>query len=283
MGLTEGSAEEIGLQLKYQQAVRSAAARLNRRQRWEDLAIRVAAVAVILLLWELGARQMNPLLFVPPSRIAQAAVYVVGSGELWKYLSISLKAFVIGVCGGTVAGIVVGVALARFRPLDLSLEPFMIALYSTPTVALIPLMMIWFGTGEKAKSVVIFLFALFPILLNTYQGVKSVDSRLLEVARSFRSTERALWLDVIIPASLPFIVAGMRLGIGRALVGMVISDLLLAVTGIGYLIVKYQMLFQVDRMFVPVVTLSLLGITLVQVLRWLETKVAPWQQHGRDE
>ncbi len=274
---------DAALELKERQAVQSAAARLRRRQRRKDLTIRVGGAAVIFLLWETLGRQMNPLLFTPPSQIARAAVYVVGSGELWKYLSVSLKVFAIGISFGTVAGIVMGVAMARFRALDLSLEPFMIALYSTPTVALVPLIIVWFGTGDKAKSVAIFLFALFPILLNTYQGVKSVDPRLLEVARSFRSGERALWLDVILPASLPFIVAGLRLGIGRGLVGMVISDLLLAVSGIGYLMVKYGQLIQIDRLFVPVVTLSLLGVTLVQLLRWIETRVAPWQQQGRDD
>ena len=274
---------EAALELKERQAVQLAAARLRQRQRWKDLAIRLGGVAVILLLWEGLGRQINPLLFTPPSQIARAAVYVVGSGDLWKYLSVSLKVFAIGITLGMVAGIVIGVAMARFRPLDLSLEPFMIALYSTPTVALIPLIIVWFGTGDKAKSVTIFLFALFPILFNTYQGVKNVDLRLLEVARSFRSSERALWLDVIIPGALPFIIAGLRLGIGRGLVGMVISDLLLAVSGIGYLMVRYGQLMQIDRLFVPVVTLSLLGVTLVQLLRWVETKVAPWQHQGRDD
>ncbi len=274
---------DAALELRERQAVQLAAAQLRQRQRWKDLAIRLGGVVVILLLWEGLGRQMNPLLFTPPSQIARAAVYVVGSGELWKYLSVSLKVFAIGITLGTIAGIVIGVAMARFRPLDLSLEPFMIALYSTPTVALIPLIIVWFGTGDKAKSVAIFLFALFPILLNTYQGVKGVDPRLLEVARSFRSSERALWLDVIIPAALPFIIAGLRLGIGRGLVGMVISDLLLAVSGIGYLMVRYGQLMQIDRLFVPVVTLSLLGVTLVQLLRWVEARVAPWQHQGRDD
>ncbi len=273
----------VALDLKDQQTVQMAAAHLRRRQRGKDSAIRIGAVATILVLWEIVGRTVNPLLFASPSRIAGAAVYVVGSGELWKYMSVSLKVFAIGVSLGTLVGVIVGIAMARFRLLDLSLEPLTIALYSTPAVALVPLLVVWFGTGDKAKSVVIFFFALFPILINTYQGVKNVDPRLLEVSRSFRSTERALWFDVIIPASLPFIVAGLRLGIGRALVGMVIADLYTAVSGIGYLIVKYAQLIQMDRQFVPVVMLSLLGVTLVQVLRWLEVKVAPWQQHGRDE
>jgi ABC-type nitrate/sulfonate/bicarbonate transport system permease component len=268
--------------LAQREAIHSAAARLRQRQRRQDLGVRIAAAVAILVIWEIAGRQINPLLFTPPSGIARAAVYVVGSGELWKYLRVSLKVFAIGTSLGTAVGIVLGIAMARLRLLDLSLEPFMIALYSTPMVALIPLLVLWLGFGDNAKSAVIFLFTLFPILLNTYQGVKSVDPKLLEVARSYRSSERALWYDVILPSSLPFMVAGVRLAIGRGLVGMVVADLYTAVSGIGYLIVRYAQNIQIDRLFVPVVVLSLLGVTLVQGLRWLETRVAPWQ-HVRDD
>ncbi len=262
--------------------VQVAADRLRRRQRRHDLVVRVVAAAVIILIWEVGGRAISPFLFAPPSRVAVAGVAMVRSGELWKYLSVSLRVFAVGLTLGTALGIVVGVATARVRLLDLSLEPFIIALYSTPMVALIPLVVIWAGFGDEAKVVVIFLFALFPILLNTYQGVKGVEPRLLEVARSFRSSERALWLDVIVPSALPFIIAGVRLALGRALVGMVIADLYTAVSGIGYLIVRYAQNLQIDRVLVPVVILSLMGVTLVQGLRWLEVKAAPWQ-HVRED
>ncbi len=274
---------DASVQLKQQHAVQAAAAQAKSRQSWQDWLIRLAAAGAILVAWEVVGRLVNPLLFAPPSAVARAAVAVIGSGELWLYLKVSLKVFAIGMILGSIVGIIVGVAMARMRLLDLSLEPFVIALYSTPMVALIPLLVIWLGFGDRAKSAVIFLFALFPVLLNTYQGVKSVEPRLLEVARSFRSSERALWLDVIIPSSLPFIVAGIRLALGRALVGMVVADLYTAVSGIGYLIARYAQTIQIDRLLVPVVTLSLLGVILVQGLRWLETRLAPWQHYGRDE
>jgi NitT/TauT family transport system permease protein len=247
------------------------------------MAVRVGAAVIVLGAWEFFGRQIDPLIFSPPSDIARAAVHVVGSGELWKYLSVSLKVFAIGMALATVVGILAGIAIARFRMLDLAAEPWVIALYSTPMVAVIPLIVVWVGFGDSAKATVIFLFAVFPILLNTYQGVKSVDPRLLEVARAFRSPERALWRDVVIPSSLPFIVAGLRLALGRALVGMIVADLYTAVSGVGYLIVRYAQTMQIDRLFVPVVTLALLGIVLVQGLRWLEMKLAPWQHHARDD
>jgi ABC-type nitrate/sulfonate/bicarbonate transport system permease component len=273
---------EMTAPLTQREAIHSAAARLQRGRRRQDLAIRIGAAFAILLIWEIVGRQINPLLFTPPSGIVRAAGYVVGSGELWKYLKVSLKVFAIGTGLGTIVGIALGIAMARIRILDLSLEPFMIALYSTPMVALIPLLVLWLGFGDSAKAAVIFMFTVFPILINTYQGVKSVDPKLLEVARAYRSSERALWFDVILPSSLPFVVAGVRLAIGRGLVGMVVADLYTAVSGVGYLIVRYAQNIQIDRLFVPVVVLSLLGITLVQGLRWLEIRVAPWQ-HVRED
>ncbi len=266
-----------------QLAVRAAAARLRRRQRLHDVAVRTVSVCVVLALWEVGGRAISPLLFAPPSRIIVAGVQMVASGELWPYLALSFRVAAIGMGLGTVVGIAAGVAIARVRLLDLSLEPFVIALYATPMVALIPLVVIWAGFGDTAKIVVIFLFAVFPILLNTYQGVRGVDLHLLEVARSFRSSERALWADVILPSALPFIVAGVRLALGRVLVGMVIADLYTAVSGIGYLIVRYAQNLQIDRLLVPVVILSITGVVLVQGLRWLEVRIAPWQFAGRND
>jgi NitT/TauT family transport system permease protein len=265
-----------------QSEVREGTARLRRRQRRNDLTVRLIAAAVVVAAWEVGGRMISPFLFAPPSRIVAAGIDLIQTGELWKYLSVSLKVFAVGMVAGTAAGVAIGVATARIRLLDLSLEPFIIALYSTPMVALIPLVVIWAGFGDQAKMVIIFLFAIFPILLNTYQGVKGVEPRFLEVARSFRSSERALWLDVIVPSALPFIVAGVRLALGRALVGMVVADLYTAVSGVGYLIVRYAQNLQIDRVLVPVVILSMMGVTLVQGLRWLEVKVAPWT-HGIDD
>jgi NitT/TauT family transport system permease protein len=273
---------DLTLPFTRREAIQAAADSLRRRQRRQDLAVRLTAAAVILALWEIGGRQISPYLFAPPSAIIGAAGQVIGSGELWKYLQGSLKVFLIGTTLGTLVGVLAGIAMARVRLLDLSLEPLVIALYSTPMVALIPLLVLWLGFGDSAKAAVIFLFTLFPVLLNTYQGVKSVDPKLLEVARSYRSSERALWLDVILPSSLPFMVAGVRLAIGRGLVGMVVADLYTAVSGVGYLIVRYAQNLQIDRLFVPVVVLSLMGVTLVQGLRWLEARVAPWQ-HVRDD
>ena len=136
--------------------------------------------------------------------------------------------------------------------------------------------MLWAGFEMPAKIIVLFLFAFFPMAINTYQGVKNVDPRLLEVGRAFRASERQLWINIVLPGALPFIVTGLRLAVGRGLIGMVLADLYTAISGIGYLIVRTASTYQVDKMFVPIMTLGLLGVTLTALLRLCETYVAPW-------
>ena len=125
-----------------------------------------------------------------------------------------------------------------------------------------PLIVLWTGFGLFSKVVILFVFAFFPMAINTYQGVKNVDPQLIEVGRSFRSSEWQLWGHIVLPGALPFIVAGLRLAVGRALIGMVLADLYTAISGIGYLIVRTASTFQIDKMFVPIVLLGLLGVTM---------------------
>jgi ABC-type nitrate/sulfonate/bicarbonate transport system permease component len=142
---------------------------------------------------------------------------------------------------------------------------------------------LWFGFEMTAKTAIVFLFTFFPIVINTYQGVKNVDDRLIEVGRAFRCRERELWRHIVLPAAVPFIVAGLRLAIGRGMIGMVLADLYTAITGIGYLISRYASTYRTDAMFVPIVTLGILGITLTGILRFVERRVAPWMhQPGRE-
>ena len=137
--------------------------------------------------------------------------------------------------------------------------------------------------SEEIKIAVVFLFTFFPIVINTQQGVKNVDAHLTEVGRAFRCSERQLWIHIVLPAAVPFIVTGLRLAIGRGLIGMVLADLYTAITGIGYLISRYASIYRTDAMFVPIVALGLLGITLTGILRFVERRVAPWtHQPGRE-
>ena len=138
-----------------------------------------------------------------------------------------------------VVGIPLGIAMARFQRLDWALDLPINALYATPMVALVPLLVLWFGIYLKAKIIVVFLFAVFPVLINTYQGVRECDKNMLEVARSFRSSERRMWQDVLLPFAVPYIIAGIRLAIGRGLVGMIIAEFYTTISGLGFMITRY--------------------------------------------
>jgi sulfonate transport system permease protein len=256
-------------------AGRAAGSRRTRRA-FLNLAIRVASVAIFLALWEVVGRGVDPVLFTTPSAVASAAVEMIGSGELWNYLYPSLVVLFWGFLFAVVFGIGIGLMLARFWVLDVALSVYITFLYSIPSVALVPLIVLWAGYEQTAKIIILFMFAFFPMVINTYQGVKAVDPKLVEVGRAFRCNEGQLWANIIIPASLPFIVTGLRLALGRGLIGMVLADLYTALSGVGYLIARTAATYQVNRMFVPIVALGLLGVTLTALLRFAEKYVAPW-------
>ncbi len=245
--------------------------------------IRLLSLTVVLIAWELYGRSVNPILFTYPTAVAQAFVELVSKGELQRFLMQSLEVFVYSFALAVVVGIPLGIFLARSATLSLALEPYLHAIYSTPTVAFIPLIVLWFGFRVPAKVVIVFLFMVFPILLNTQQGVKNLSQDLLEVARSFCSSERRLWLDLIIPSSLPFILAGINIAIGRGLVGMVVAEFFTSVAGLGYMIVQYANSFETAKLFVPIVVLMALGVTLIGLIKVIERKVTPWQNREQGE
>jgi sulfonate transport system permease protein len=272
---TRGSAGAVDTSEDRARAQKAAAERRWRRQ-LQNIAIRIVSVATFLTLWQIFGGQINQALFTTPDKVAIAAVDMVGSGELWTYLAPSLLVLAIGLSLAAIIGIAVGLLLARFWVVDVAFGVYITFLYSIPSVALVPLIVLWAGYETTAKVVILFLFAFFPMAINTYQGVKNVDPKLIEVGRAFRCTERQLWRNIVLPGALPFIVTGLRLAVGRGLIGMVLADLYTAISGIGYLIVRTGSTYQIDKMFVPIVTLGLLGVTLTAILRMLELKVAPW-------
>lgn len=255
---------------------RQVAAERRRRRAVLNIAIRFVSLAIVLTVWQIGGAQINPALFTTPGAIALAAVDMIGSGELWSYLWPSLVVLAIGLTLAASIGIVVGLLLARYWVLDAALNFYITFLYSIPSLALVPLIVLWAGIDTFAKVIILFLFAFFPMAINTYQGVKNVDPKLIEVGRAFRCTERQLWTNIVLPGALPFIVTGLRLAVGRGLIGMVFADLYTAISGIGYLIVRTAATYEVNKMFVPIMTLGLLGVTLTALLRFVEIRVAPW-------
>jgi NitT/TauT family transport system permease protein len=246
---------------------------------WECKALfRYGFVALILIVWEVTGPFVNPIFFSYPSKIAVAFYELTLSGELPYYLAQSLEVMFCGLFFAIVVGIPLAVLMARVRWLDWALDLPINAFYATPLVALVPLLVLWFGIYLKAKIIVVFLFAVFPILINTYQGVRECDKNMIEVARSFRSNEWRMWQDVLLPFAVPYIAAGVRLAIGRGLVGMIIAEFYTTISGLGFMITRYANVFEMDKTFVPVIVLMILGVSLTAALKWVERRLAPWSR-----
>ena len=249
---------------------------------WEHAALyRYGFVVAILIVWEIVAPFISPIFFTSPSNIAIAFYETTVSGELPYFLAQSLEVMVYGLVTAIVVGIPLGVAMARIRRLDWALDLPINALYATPLVAVVPLLVLWFGIYLKAKIIVVFLFAVFPILINTYQGVRECDKGMIEVAQSFRSSEWRMWRDVLLPFAVPYIIAGLRLAIGRGLIGMIIAEFYTTISGLGFMITKYANVFAMDKTFVPVIVLMVLGVSLTTLLKWVGKRIAPWSAANR--
>lgn len=245
--------------------------------------VRVVSIAVGLVAWEIYGRAIHSVIFTYPSAVARATYELIRAGELQFYFKSSIVVLTLGLALAIAVGIPLGILMGRRAVIEHAVDPYINALYATPLVAVIPVIVVWLGFQTKAKVVLVFLFCVFPILINTYQGVKNTDAKLVEVARSFCSREWALWRDLIVPSSVPFILAGIRLAIGRGLIGMVVAEFYTTITGLGYMIVQYANTFRMDRLFVPIVVLMIMGVGLTGALRYLERRIAPWLHVAREE
>jgi ABC-type nitrate/sulfonate/bicarbonate transport system permease component len=251
------------------------------RARWSSRRLRgpavtIAGLAVGAGLWELAGRHTQPTSFVGFGDTMRALWEMIDSGELGTALGQSLQLFAAGLGIATVLGFFFGLLLARVRWLRIGLEPYVNALYATPAVALVPFILV-FGFGFKQKLIVVVMFALWPILINTLEGARSVSETLLEVARSYRSNEPKLWRHVIVPYTLPFTMTGVRQGIARALVGMIASEFLLSASGLGELINHNSQIFETGKVLGSVLTITILATILMAVGRALENYFARWK------
>jgi len=249
--------------------------RLNRKQRW---LLQVASTVAILVAWEIYGRSVNPVIFTYPTAIARAFVDMLADGTLAQAALESLVVLGVGSAVGAIAGIGIGLLAGRSDTLAALIEVPVNALYATPSVALIPVIVVWFGFGATAKSIVVGLFVIFPVLINTMRGVREVDPDLLEVARSYCSSEPKLWRDLLIPSALPFIITGLRLAIGRGLVGVIVAEFFTAISGLGNLIVTNANSFETARMFVPIVVIAVYGVLATALLEWVESRLARWHR-----
>ncbi len=245
--------------------------------------VRISSLFIVLVAWEYYGRRTNPILFTYPTAIVRAFFTLVATGELQSYMKESILVLLYASILSLVVGVLFGVIMGRSSMVEWATDMYISALYSMPMVAVVPLIVLWFGFKVPAKVIIVFLFMVFPILINTYEGVKNVDRNLQEVARSFCSNERQLWRHLIIPSAIPFIVVGIRLAIGRGLVGMIVAEFYTSITGLGYMIVRYANAFETDKLFVPIVVVMVLGVGLMGLARWIEVRIAPWRNTEEKE
>jgi len=244
-------------------------------------AVRAASIVVVIALWEIFGRQVNPLFLSYPSAIGRAFLQIVVTGEFQRSALGSLHVFAVGLSAALVLGIAIGLLMGRYRLAEYLLDPYVYAFDATPRVALIPLLLLWFGLGNSSKIAVVFLSGLFPVLMNTFSGVRTVSAQLVEVGRAYGASEGKLFTKVILPAALPFIMAGIRLAVGRALIGIITAEMFTAVTGMGALFVRYSSALATDKFFVPIILLALLGVILSNIVEKLQKRLAPWKETER--
>jgi NitT/TauT family transport system permease protein len=239
--------------------------------------VRLCSMVVVFGSWEIFGRQVNKLFFSYPTAILQAAGALIANGELFGALQSSLLTLLTGFLIASVIGVLLGLFIGRYAMVDAASDWLVNALYATPLVALTPLVTLWFGLGVSAKLFIVTILAVFPILINTAAGVRNVPRSLIDVGVAFAASERQAFLKIILPAVVPYLMTGLRLGIGRAIIGMVVAEFYTAITGLGALIVKYANQYDTASMFVPILVLMLLGVTLTSLVKRLETHFAPWR------
>ncbi|MBI4319664.1 MAG: ABC transporter permease [Chloroflexi bacterium] len=248
-------------------------------RRFEGIIFGIVAIVAFGALWEyIGTSGvMNPMFTSSPSLIYKAGAKLIADGKIWNDMYVSATEFSLGYGLSIFVGIPAGILFGWYRRLNYVADPFVAALYATPRVALLPLLIIWFGIGINSKIAVIFLGAVFPILMNTFSGVRTLDASLLNAARSFGANDRQIFTTIALPGSVPFILTGLRLGVGRALIGVVVGELYAATAGVGYLIAVAGATFQTDKVMVGVLIIASWGIIFLKVLEAIEGKFDAWR------
>src|SRR5215813_11732047 len=222
--------------------------------------------------------QLKPIFISSPTLVAQAAwrMFFV-TGEIWRDLGLSGLEYIVGLLLAIAIGIPLGLASGWYRRLSYAVEPFLSAFNATPQVAFLPLLVIWVGTGFATKVLIIFLLAVIPIAINAQSAVRTTDPRLVKVASSFGANDWMLFRSIIVPSALPFLLAGLRLAIGRGMIGIVVGEIYGSSTGIGAMINQAGSRFQTDRVFVGVLTIVAAGIALVEIAQRIERRVDVWR------
>lgn len=250
---------------------------MQREGRWLDMGTVAASLALGAIVWEVTGRLASGAFWAPLSTTLASLGQSAASGALARQAAISLELYATGLALGIAVGAPSGLLLARLAWLRVALEDYIMMLYATPMVALIPFILSMLGFGFAPKVLVVFLFAVFPVLYNTVEGARSIRPELVEVARAFRSTEWQLWRDVMIPYTLPFAMTGVRQAIARGLVGMVAAEFFLSPSGLGQMIMLGSQNFDTAGMLAAILVIVVLGVLLMELGRHIERRFAAWR------
>ncbi len=253
--------------------------KLTQNKRNEATILGGASVVLIIGLWEAAwqAQMISPLFFSGPTAVAKQLVYAWTRGNLKADLVYSGTNFLLGFGAAVIAGVVVGILVGWYKTLRLLLNPTLTALYATPRVAMIPLILIWFGIGMWSKVFIVFISAFFPILVNTIGGMRAIDRDLLRAARSFCASDWQIFNTVAIPGSVPFILTGIRQGVALGLIGVVVGEMFGGSQGIGFMVAYGGQTFSTDTLFVGVVIIAAAGIVLTSIAERLERRFSQWR------
>jgi ABC-type nitrate/sulfonate/bicarbonate transport system permease component len=247
------------------------------RSRLRGPLVALLSLAAGAAVWQYLGSTIPKTEFVGFTATMSSLGHLIGNGELETALRQSLEVFGIGLAIAFVLGFFLGLLMARVEWLRIALEPYVAAFYAVPGVALIPFILALLGFELKAKVVVVVLFGIWPIVINTLEGARSVNPELLEVARSYRSSEPSLWLHVIVPYTLPFTMTGVRQAIARCLVGMIAAEFFLSSSGLGDLIIRNTERFQTGNVLAAIFTITLLATALIGLGRAFENYFARWK------
>jgi ABC-type nitrate/sulfonate/bicarbonate transport system permease component len=244
-----------------------------------DKSLGVFGIVLFLVLWEGASRLhiLNPFYFPPFSQIIVIGVELFASGAIWEHMVFSLTNFSAGFVLATVVGVLAGIPMGWYKTVSKTFDPLLSGVYATPLIALLPLIIMLFGLGAISKVIMTFLAAVFPVMINTMVGIANTDTNLIKMSRSFGANDSTIFIKVSVPGSLPYIVAGMRVALGRALVYIVVAEQYGAAMGLGYLSSVAAQRFQIAAMFVPIVIIAFLGAVLTELLKVVERRLETWR------
>lgn len=221
---------------------------------------------------------VKPIFISSPTRVATAAyrMFFV-TGEIWPDLKASATEYALALLLAVVVGTPLGLAAGWYRRLSYAVAPFLTGLNATPQIALLPIIIVWFGTGLASKVLIVFLLAVLPIAISAQSGVRTIDPRLIRLASSFGASEWRRFCTIVVPSTVPYLLAGVRLAIGRGMIGIVVGEIYGSAAGIGAMINQAGSRFQTDKVFVGILAIVFAGSILAEIVRQVEWRVEVWR------